>query len=52
MRKTLLPAVMLLALTGSGLLSWIAAACILTVMGALALHETKRRSRGYPLVSA
>jgi hypothetical protein len=44
----------LLALTGSGLLNWVAAACILTVMGALALHETKKRSRGegYPLGSA
>jgi hypothetical protein len=44
----------LLALTGSGLLNWIAASCILTVMGALALQETKKRSRGegYPLGSA
>jgi hypothetical protein len=43
----------LLALTGSGLLNWIAASCILTVMGALALQETKKRSRGegYPLGS-
>ena len=44
----------LLALTGSGLMSWIAASCILTVMGALALRETRKRSRGegYPLGSA
>lgn len=42
----------LLALTGSGLLTWVAASCILTVMGALALHETKRRSQGSPLRSA
>ena len=41
----------LLALTGSGLLTWVAASCILTVMGALALHETKRRSGEYPLRS-
>ena len=44
----------LLALTGSGLLTWIMASCILTIMGAMALHESKRRSRGegYPLGSA
>lgn len=42
----------LLALTGSGLLTWVAASCILTVMGALALHETKRRSGEYPLRSS
>ncbi|MDQ4005670.1 MAG: hypothetical protein M3135_05130 [Actinomycetota bacterium] len=41
----------LLALTGSGLLNWIAASCILAVMGALALHETRKRE-GYPLGSA
>ena len=42
----------LLALTGSGLLTWIAASCILTVMGALALYETRRRSERSPLRSA
>jgi hypothetical protein len=42
----------LLALTGSGLLTWVAASCILTVMGALALHETRRRSAEYPLRSS
>ena len=42
----------LLALTGWGLLSWIAAPCILTVMGMLTLYEARRRSKGYTLGSA